>query len=470
MNRDGSQSRNVRRMRPGRGPGIALWVFLDVCVASVAMLVAFALSPAYGGLSAGAASTHATPFQATLVYAVLLPLVAHILGLHGLGSDRAELHWAWRTLLAVALAVSGTVLFFFGLFYAMIGRWIVVQAAFYAFAFKFGTRLVLARFVLEQPRRLLLLGSPDVENFLQGLIKQRHAPLCLVHVICPVFQSPAEAQDGPADAEMAELLRRVVDEGNVDEIIDGLRAGPWPQTRAELQRCLAGGVSISTLANFVERYFMFVPVEYIDAEWFLHANIEFGHPYYAVLKRFLDLSIATIGLAVAFPLLLLAALAIKIESRGPVLYSQLRTGLFNRPFRMWKLRTMKANAEEDGPQWAKQGDSRVTRVGWLLRRIRLDEVPQFWNVIRGEMSIVGPRPERPELIAQLKLEIPFFQERHLVPPGLTGWAQINLPYGGSVEDSRRKLSYDLYYIKHASLVLDLHIMLRTVASLMKGSR
>ena len=166
----------------------------------------------------------------------------------------------------------------------------------------------------------------------------------------------------------------------------------------------------------------------------------------------------------------LAALAVKLESRGPIFYSQIRTGLHNQPFKIWKLRTMRADAEKDGPQWARGKDHRVTRIGRFLRRSRLDEVPQFWNILKGEMSLVGPRPERPEFVEKLSREIPFYNPRHLVKPGLTGWAQINYPYGASSEDSMNKLKFDLYYIKHASPGLDLQIMLRTIGAMMKGSR
>ncbi|HOK77552.1 MAG TPA: exopolysaccharide biosynthesis polyprenyl glycosylphosphotransferase [Verrucomicrobiota bacterium] len=459
-----------RRSRPGRGPGTPVWVLLDVVIAAVAMLVAYALSPAYGRAASAGSAIHATPFQAAILYAVFLPLISHVLGLHVLDLRMSHSHWVWRALLATALAVGGTLLTFFIFFYAMLGRWIVVQAAIYTFLFKLLSRYVLAKLIAEQPRRVVLLGRQSLAEFFGDLIKQHRAPIQVVEVIQPTVQLSEGTANSAADPAMAEVLRRVIEEWDVDEIVDGLGNGPWVTTRGQLQRCLSRGVSISTLSSFVERHFMFVPVQFIDADWFLHADIEFGHPYYFVLKRFLDLVISSVGLALTSPLLLLAALAIKIEDRGPILYSQIRTGLFNRPFRMWKLRTMSPDAEKSGPQWAKKNDERVTYVGKVLRRIRLDEVPQFYNVLMGEMSLVGPRPERPELITQLSAVIPFFEERHLVQPGLTGWAQINLPYGASVEDAQKKLSYDLYYVKHASLALDLHIMLRTFASLMRGSR
>ena len=189
-----------------------------------------------------------------------------------------------------------------------------------------------------------------------------------------------------------------------------------------------------------------------------------------MIKRSFDIVVAVSGLLVLFPLLVVVAVLIKLESRGPAFYSQERVGQFNRSFRILKLRTMVRDAEREGAKWASRGDSRITRIGRFLRKTRIDEIPQFWNVLRGEMSLTGPRPERPEFVEMLAEQIPFYLQRHLVKPGLTGWAQINYPYGASVEDAANKLKYDLYYIKHASIVLDFQIALRTVGTLMSGSR
>jgi lipopolysaccharide/colanic/teichoic acid biosynthesis glycosyltransferase len=153
-----------------------------------------------------------------------------------------------------------------------------------------------------------------------------------------------------------------------------------------------------------------------------------------------------------------------------VFYSQVRVGQFGRPFKIWKLRSMRSDAEKHGAQWAQQHDARVTRIGLFLRKTRLNEVPQFFNVFRGEMSFVGPRPERPEFVSGLAKEIPFYQQRHLLKPGITGWAQINYPYGATTADALNKLEYDLYYIKHASPLLDFQTILRTIGAVMKGAR
>jgi len=161
-------------------------------------------------------------------------------------------------------------------------------------------------------------------------------------------------------------------------------------------------------------------------------------------------------------LLLIAGFAIWIEDRGPVFYSQIRSGLYGKPIRIWKLRSMRVDAELSGIQWAKKSDSRITRSGAILRQLRVDELPQLWGVLRGELSLIGPRPERPEMEVNLEKQIPYYRVRHWIRPGLSGWAQVNYPYGNSVADSRMKLSYDLYYLRNAGILLDLLILIKTI--------
>jgi len=178
--------------------------------------------------------------------------------------------------------------------------------------------------------------------------------------------------------------------------------------------------------------------------------------------------VALIGGILSLPLAVLTAILIKLESPGPVFYRQERVGKNGRPFVLMKFRSMGVDAEKQGPVWASSGDDRATRIGRIIRKIRVDEIPQFWNILRGEMSFVGPRPERPHFVSQLAEEIPYYEQRHLIAPGLTGWAQIKYPYGASIEDARQKLQYDLYYIKNQSLVLDAIIMFETIKIVIFG--
>jgi exopolysaccharide biosynthesis polyprenyl glycosylphosphotransferase len=217
-----------------------------------------------------------------------------------------------------------------------------------------------------------------------------------------------------------------------------------------------------------------VPIEHLEADWLVTSFMERVRldSVSLVVQRLLDLVGGLAGLVPLLVLLPFVGLAIRLESPGPIFYRQVRAGRGGRPFWLLKFRTMIDGAEADGQaRWATAGDARVTGVGRFLRRARLDELPQVWNVLRGDMSLVGPRPERPELITLLEQNIPFYRARLLVKPGLTGWAQVNYGYGRSVDDAQVKLEYDLYYIKHQSLWLELIILFRTIAVVlgMKGS-
>ncbi len=205
-----------------------------------------------------------------------------------------------------------------------------------------------------------------------------------------------------------------------------------------------------------------VDIETIAARDIAAAAARMNAPLSLTLKRILDIAFSLGLLAFLLPILALTALAIKLDSRGPILYRQRRVGFGGKEFEVFKFRSMVSNAEVNGPQYAAVNDARITPIGRIIRRFRIDEIPQAINVLRGEMSFVGPRPERPEFVSELEQEIPLYQCRHLVKPGITGWAQVKYEYAASVEGARNKLRYDLYYIRHFSPVLDLLIVLMTV--------
>jgi exopolysaccharide biosynthesis polyprenyl glycosylphosphotransferase len=192
----------------------------------------------------------------------------------------------------------------------------------------------------------------------------------------------------------------------------------------------------------------------------------------AVTRVALHRVVGFLGAILSLPIAIITAILIKLDSRGPVLYKQERVGRNGRTFMVMKFRSMRVDAEKDGPVWARAADDRVTRVGRVIRKIRVDEIPQFWNILKGEMNFVGPRPERPHFVSQLAQEIPYYEQRHLIAPGLTGWAQIKYPYGSSIEDARQKLQYDLYYVKNQSLALDAAILFETVKTILfsRGAR
>lgn len=227
-------------------------------------------------------------------------------------------------------------------------------------------------------------------------------------------------------------------------------------------------VEVITLDKFNERVWRKINLNNINHIWFLSNIVSGKRSFYESFKRFFDFILSFILIPVLFPLGLLIALIIKIEGGGPIFYRQIRVGHKGKNFNLIKLRTMRTDAEKNGAQWTIENDKRVTKVGRFLRKTRLDELPQLVNILKGEMSFVGPRAERPEFHQLLVKEIPFYDRRYLVKPGLTGWAQINYTYGSSVEDTKEKLSYDFYYLKNRSLVFDIGIILKTANIVLAG--
>jgi exopolysaccharide biosynthesis polyprenyl glycosylphosphotransferase len=271
--------------------------------------------------------------------------------------------------------------------------------------------------------------------------------------------------DAPAIGRAARDLRH-----------SGIRAAvaldPGAVTPALRGECAAAGVRVMSPQEFCELQQRKVDLDTLTDDWLDNAALSRSGAVSAAMRRGFDVLGSLVLLLATLPLLLLTALAIRLEGPGPIFYRQERVGLNGRTFRLFKFRSMRVDAEKDGPRWATLGDSRVTRVGRLIRLTRIDEIPQAINVLRGDMALIGPRPERPAFVEQLSSVIPHYGSRSAVRPGITGWAQINYPYGASVEDARNKLSYDLYYLRHRSLVLDLAIIFGTirVILLQEGAR
>jgi len=265
-------------------------------------------------------------------------------------------------------------------------------------------------------------------------------------------------------------LEAVIRNEKVDRVVIAVRErrGAFP-TEALLKMSLAGDISIEECTSFFERITGKVHVDMLRPSWLIFAGRRRDSRIKVVFRELMHRTLALIGLVLSLPLAILTAILIKLESRGPVFYRQERVGKNGRVFDLIKFRSMKTDAEADGtPIWAATNDERATRIGKIIRVLRIDEIPQFWNIIKGEMNFVGPRPERPHFVKQLAEEIPFYEHRHLVAPGLTGWAQIKYAYGASVSDAIQKLQYDLYYIKNQSLTFDMVIVFDTVKTVLFG--
>jgi sugar transferase (PEP-CTERM system associated) len=316
-------------------------------------------------------------------------------------------------------------------------------------------------------RRLLVLGA-GARAWDLALLLRREGRTLAYDV--SFLHDPAL---GALDARLArEAAGRIVNApaGQVWEVAQRVRADQIvvaPDDRrgmpmAPLLACKTAGLPVAQYLGFVETEIRRIDLKRMELGWLLYSGGFYFGTIDEALKRALDIAVSAVLLLAFAPFLAAAALAIKCQDGGPVLYRQQRVTRHGRTFDILKLRSMRVDAEPAGAVWAAAADSRITRVGALLRRTRIDEMPQLFNVLHGEMSLVGPRPERPGFVAQLSAEIPLYGQRHIVKAGLTGWAQVNYPYGASTDDARSKLSYDLYYVKNFSLLFDLLILLQTL--------
>ena len=318
-------------------------------------------------------------------------------------------------------------------------------------------------------RRVLIVGiGPEAQAVAADLASRRAARHTLVG-FCPA--GVGAASSGSLHRFSAPVfptglsIDEVVQKYRVDEVIVAVReqrGGGVPMD--QLLACRIRGVPVLDLAAFFERTRGEVPTDSLKASWLVYGHGFSQGQGRAAVKRTFDLVMSMTLLMITAPIMVLTAIAIKLESRGPVIYRQERVGLGGRSFMCLKFRSMSVDAEKDGvARWASKNDSRVTRVGAFIRKCRIDELPQLISVVRGEMSLVGPRPERPSFVQQLQSEIPLYDIRHSVKPGVTGWAQVRYSYGASVEDARRKHQFDLFYVKNHSLFLDLLVLVETVS-------
>ncbi|MBC7931499.1 MAG: TIGR03013 family PEP-CTERM/XrtA system glycosyltransferase [Rubrivivax sp.] len=333
---------------------------------------------------------------------------------------------------------------------------------------------VAAHWLLGHPsvgEKILIVGSgASAIEVAREVLERRDAGYRIVGFVDNRPDLVGQSIINPRVIGLTEELPDVVRREGINRIIVALgeRRGQFP-IKQLLDLSLSGDVAIEECASFYERLTGRVSLDMMRPSWLIFSGRGRQGRVGVTIRAVVHRVVALVGGLLSLPFALLTAILIKLDSRGPVLYSQERVGKNGRAFRLYKFRSMQTDAEKDGPVWAsKAGDDRATRVGRVIRKIRVDEIPQFWNILRGEMNFVGPRPERPHFVKQLAEEIPFYEQRHLIPPGLTGWAQIKYPYGASVEDARQKLQYDLYYIKNQSLLLDAVILFETVKTILFG--
>jgi sugar transferase (PEP-CTERM system associated) len=311
-------------------------------------------------------------------------------------------------------------------------------------------------------RRILILGAGTRAQRIKDLEAKRGSGFIIVGYIAMNENKRVipEAIDRDAIYSLSDFVIKMA----ASEVVLALEERRNAIPLADLLRIKTTGVHVNDISTFLERETGRVDLDSVNPSWLIFSDgFSSGRRVSGVAKRLFDIIISTVLLVLSGPIILLFAILVKLESKGPALYRQERVGLFGQTYFVNKLRSMRSDAEVGGKAiWASQDDPRITRVGKFIRTVRIDELPQTWNVLKGEMSFVGPRPERPEFVDSLTEQLTYYAERHMVKPGITGWAQINYPYGASIEDSRQKLEYDLYYVKNYTPFLDILILLQTL--------
>ena len=384
--------------------------------------------------------------------------------------DRREL--MLRLMQALGLAWIALAVSFYAYPRLMLGRGVSVIALPMALALMAGWRISIHWF-LGHPdfgERILIVGSGNLAvEVARQVLDRPDAGYRIVGFVGTDSELLGKSLINPRVIGLTEDLDEIVKREGIDRIVVamGERRGQLPTDKL-LKLSLAGDVSVEEGATFYERVTGRVSLNMIRPSWLIFSGRGRQARLAGIIRNGVHRLVALTGAVLSLPLVVLTAILIKIDSRGPVFYKQERVGKNGRPFVLTKFRSMKLDAEKAGPVWANKADERITRVGRIIRKIRVDEIPQFWNILRGEMNFVGPRPERPHFVAQLAQEIPYYEQRHLIAPGLTGWAQINYPYGASIEDARQKLQYDLFYIKNHSLFLDAIILFETIKIILFG--
>jgi sugar transferase (PEP-CTERM system associated) len=384
--------------------------------------------------------------------------------------DRREL--VLRLVQALGLAWVALALAFYAFPQLMLGRGISLIALPLALGMMVGWRVSI-HWLLGHPdfgEKILIVGSGTFAvEVAREMLERPDAGYRIAGFVGSDPELLGKSLINPRVIGLTSELDEVVRREGIDRIIVamGERRGQLP-TNELLQLSLAGTVNIEEGASFYERVTGRVSLNMIRPSWLIFSSRGRQARIAGITRNIVHRIVALVGALFSLPIAIVTAILIKLDSRGPVLYKQERVGKNGGAFTVMKFRSMRTDAEKAGPVWASEDDDRTTRVGKIIRKLRIDEIPQFWNILRGEMDFVGPRPERPHFVSQLAEEIPYYEQRHLIAPGLTGWAQIKYPYGASVEDARQKLQYDLYYIKNQSLMLDAIILFETIKIILFG--
>ncbi len=402
---------------------------------------------------------------------VLLPSLIYILGLYATESlHHSRLRRSVLLLGACTVAMFGVLAYGSLDFTARVGRGVLGVAVILAVASVWIHHMLIQSRARSNPMRMgFLIFGPEDEEEARRLMDCEKPHIAFVGFVTAGGYQTAMLDPGMHIGGL-ETTRPEHLVARIDTLICNSAPVQFRSIASAVRQLRYRGMNVIALTDAFEELFQMVPLEIVDDHWLLQVSALPGALYVKKVKRAFDVITSLALLVVLGPVCLLAMLCIRLGSKGPVIFRQERCGRFGKTFILLKLRSMRTDAEADGPQWSQVNDRRVTWFGRFLRKYRIDEIPQLINVLRGDMSIVGPRPERPEFAAQIEREVPLFSERLMLQPGITGWAQVRYPYGSTVDDARRKLEHDLYYLKHMSLFLDLFILLDTVQTVLGGVR
>ncbi len=440
------------------------WLLVDVFLIGAAVFGAYYVIPPLEGTR----TPHVALWQAAAVFSFAVILASLVFGLY----ERETIMGRSRILIRMLLTAGTATVLAYGIIYvvmyATVSRRTSALAMSSFFVAGVGIRLA-AWWLVQRIHCGLLVVGP--QTLYESFKKAQSNGFLHQYRLVGYASTETEPSTCPTDPNSLGAIQGQLDKVGrlgITDLVVSENAARDPKVMEWMVPCLQRGCRVTSEATFYEKATGQILVDEITPAWFLFADLKVHCDEQATIKRSMDLIIAGLGLLLSAPLWPLVALAVKLSDGGPVFYSQDRVGQNGKAFRLYKFRTMRPNAENGASVWSSPNDPRVTHVGRFLRRTRLDELPQLFNVLVGRMSVVGPRPERPDIVGDLAGRIPFYGERHLVKPGITGWAQISFRYGSSVEDAKRKLQFDLYYLKHMSFELDVIILFRTAGTFLRG--
>ena len=439
---------------------VLLLGLVDLLLLVVAGELAWIARASQAGIETGPVTDRIVPL---LGFALTVWVAMISVGVYGSEALRSMRYACARLLVAISLAIIALSLIDFLIPGATFWRSTLLFAMAISSVLLVLDRLLIGSFIGTAAfrRRVMVLGAGPRAERLRKLAERPQSGFAIVSYIA-MADGERVVEEAIARPAIHDLGRFVENLG-VSEVVLALEERRNALPLKDLLRIKTHGVHVNDFSSFMERETGRVDLDSLNPSWLIFSDgFSSGRMVSSALKRIFDILASGALLVLTLPLIVLFALLVKLDGGGPAFFRQTRVGLYGQPFQLIKLRSMRVDAEKDGAKWADADDPRITRLGRFMRKVRIDELPQVWTVLKGQMSFVGPRPEVPQFVADLEDRLPYYAERHMVKPGITGWAQINYPYGASIEDSRHKLEYDLYYAKNYTPFLDLLILLQTL--------